>query len=437
MKVGLYGGMANNMYVFAKALVRQKVNVCFIRDFSDRFIFSQPVWEDLNLTIVYEKVAQTSSWTWEYWYNWESSLGWQAPNWLIDIKDKSESNEQRFSSLKLLLDRLIANYIVKKHLYWQNCIDMMQKCDVLLVCGIEGSILALLSGKPFVILPHGGDIRTALGLHPPKTKNIRIWVNYLLRLRFLRLAYQKALCIGTHDPLGIVGHIGNTIPKFIESKLKLLPIPLSITPRFSQDKRRDILGQLMTELNLSTPDAKYIGFIPSRVDFYWKGQDRLLQALTKIEHQKQIHLIFSGWGQNYQDIQNIVKQAQLQSHVTFLPCAVSKPTLYKFFQAADFIVDQFLMGTYGTAAIEAMSCGCPILMWIDELAFQKRGWEAPPVINVKTEADIFEAITAITSGQIDLEKSGLLAQEWIQKIHGEEIVVSQFLDYVTPNSSQL
>ena len=61
--------------------------------------------------------------------------------------------------------------------------------------------------------------------------------------------------------------------------------------------------------------------------------------------------------------------------VTFLSCALSKPYFIRFFRASDFVVDQFFMGTDGTAAVEAMSCRTPVIMWIDEETFRQRGWE--------------------------------------------------------------
>ena len=56
VKIGLYGGVANNMYVFAKALARRGADVLFIRDRADRYPFSQPCWEDAAWTLGYDEV---------------------------------------------------------------------------------------------------------------------------------------------------------------------------------------------------------------------------------------------------------------------------------------------------------------------------------------------------------------------------------------------
>ena len=84
MRIGLYGGLANNMYVFAKAMATHGLDVCFIRDRGDRFPFSQPVWEDVSCTLDHDKIAKAVHWTWEEWTAWEHQLEWQPPNWLKD-----------------------------------------------------------------------------------------------------------------------------------------------------------------------------------------------------------------------------------------------------------------------------------------------------------------------------------------------------------------
>ena len=84
MKIGFYGGMANNMYVFAKAFHAAGVDVCFIRDRSDKYPFSQPVWEDQSFTMHYEEVPRASGWSWERWSQQERDVGWIPPTWMVD-----------------------------------------------------------------------------------------------------------------------------------------------------------------------------------------------------------------------------------------------------------------------------------------------------------------------------------------------------------------
>ena len=213
MKIGLYGGVANNMYVFAKAFSKQGQDVCFIRDRNDHYPFSQPAWEDIPWVVEYEQLAKMANWSWPKWTKWEDEVGWQAPAWLADPLQES-------SSCRTILNRVIGPLgkaffycIAQKRTHWPAVLNLMGQCDVLLVCGIEGTLLASLSGRPFVIFPHGGDIRTAAGLHPPQSWNPRDWIIYWKFLGFIRRAYLKAMWVGSHDPAGFGGYAGAALAK--------------------------------------------------------------------------------------------------------------------------------------------------------------------------------------------------------------------------------
>lgn len=425
MRIGLYGGLGNAMYVFAKAFARFGHAVCFIRDRTDTYPFSQPVWEDAVCELEHDRVKAAQKWTWRQWTDFEKDHGWNSPAWVADpLKKYDLSNKHLSNSVKNqvgFVDRALLDLVSKRRQHWPAAVNLMADCDILLVCGMEGSLLALMSGRPYVIWPHGWDIRFAAGFHPPRSRSPREWLGYSAHVHLLRRAYKHALRIGSHDPLGVGGHIGDTQSVFEKSKFAFLPMPVTIREQLPRERRRELLSRLMTRFGLPIPAADFIAFVPSRLDFFWKGHDRLFQALAQIPNaEKKLHLIFSGWGNNYREGQKMASAKQ----ATFLPYAISKPILYDFYRAADLVVDQFLMGTYGAAAIEAMSSAKPVLMWIDEAAFRHKNWQPPPVLNGKQTTDIARILKEIISGHTDLEKEGYLAQQWARNVHGEEAVVT-------------
>lgn len=143
------------------------------------------------------------------------------------------------------------------------------------------------------------------------------------------------------------------------------------------------------------------------------------RALASLDQKNNLHLIFSGWGTDYEKARGMI----LPHHATFLPCAVSKPTLYDVFSTADVVVDQFRLGIYGTSAVEAMSCGAPVMMWIDKERFYTHGWDPPPVLNVRNEKEIAGILSNILSGRLDLEKHARAALDWVSRTHTEEVMV--------------
>lgn len=416
MKIGLCGGIANNMYVFAQAMVRHGHDVMFIRDRGGLFGFSQPVWEDARFTLGYDELWNTYQWNWAQWTEWEQRLGWEPPKWLADPFDHPSAEPLAVTSVWSRLDTDLLNRIAHGYAHWQATVSLMRQCDALLVCGIEPEILALASGRPFGIWTHGGDLRTAAGMHPPQSRRWPDWKYYLMRQRLLRLAFKRALWIGSYDPGGLGGHIGRMPRRF---KITRLPIPIQMHTRAAKEDRRRLLARVLGEVGQPVPSAEHIIFVPSRVDFFWKGLDRFLGAVARIGENPRLHIIVSGWGRDYERAREMVPAGM----VTFLPCALSKPILFDFFRSVDVVVDQFLMGGYGTSAIEAMSCGTPVLMWFDNAPLLAVGWEPPPVLNAHTEEEIARVLRGILAGTIDLEASGRAVHDWVARIHGEDAVV--------------
>jgi glycosyltransferase involved in cell wall biosynthesis len=435
MKIGLYGGLANNLYIIARALAKHEMDICFIRDRGDHYPFSQPVWQDVPCALDYDNLNEATTWTWERWKMWELQLGWKAPNWLVDPLNEAGDLKISLKSVTGIVEKALCQLLLKRLPYWSGILRLMAECDILLVNGIEGPILALMSGKPFMICPYGGDIRTAAGFHAPRSYNPFTWLKYWIRLRLLRSAYKKSLWIMAGSPTFGSNHfIGDPLSRLkLSSKVRDIFMPCLSKPRLSKKERINLLTETVARLGIPMPRTEWIGFVPSRVDFFWKGQDRLLRAFSQILAKEKIHVIVSGWGQDYHRAKTMVSP----QNVTFLPYAVSKPILYDFYQGVDFVVDQFCLGYHGTSTLEAMSCGTPVLMWINEGLYRKRELPPPPVLNAKNEEDILGILTGIISGEIDLEEHGCTAQNWVQRVHSEEIVIPGLIKQFTAALSKI
>lgn len=425
MKIGLYGGLANNCYIFATVLHNAGQKVVFIRDRNDRYAFSQPVWEDSEFVMSYDSVSGSSLLSWEDWRRIEIDHNWKPPTWLLDplTTGLETKNSQATQSW---LSPLCSQY-VRQSKHRRNVVDTMQACDVLLVCGIEAAILAMASGRPYIIWPHGGDIRMAAGLaNPPK--GFRVRLGYELQKILLLGAYDRASYVGTHDPRGLGGSAGDVGKALRRTSLIHLPIPALVKFRASKAERHSRLVALCQRLGIPPLQNEFIGLVPSRVDFAWKGHDLLLGALNRVSSKERLHLIFSGWGNDYVKAKDYVTRYGLSDHVTFLPFSLSKPLLAEFFSVVDFAVDQFrFLGTYGTALVEALAAGCPTLMWIDNNSFAARCWEPPPVMNAESEDDIVCYLERISCGTIDLEEFSKHSQAWIQRVHDPDSVLPHLL----------
>jgi hypothetical protein len=175
LRIGLYGGIANNMYIFSKSLINHKIDTIFIRDRTDRYPFSQPVWEDCKFTLNYGDLEKASRWSWDKWNQKENELNWKQPSYIFDPLIKNINNSVRLSNNNLY--NIIFNYLLKKNRLWNPIINKIRECDLVIVCGIEGAIIASISNIPYIIWPHGGDIRTASGFHRP-AGNIKNYIRH-------------------------------------------------------------------------------------------------------------------------------------------------------------------------------------------------------------------------------------------------------------------
>lgn len=419
MRIGFYGGIANNMYVFAKAFAAAGVDTSFIRDRSDRYPFSQPVWEDVPFRIPYESISETANWPWDAWTKKEKELRWVEPNWVFDpLRETIESHTptECIAAQNPLEKRYFRSYFNAP--LRQSTLGEMRRCDALVVCGIEGSLLAKQSQRPYIIWPHGGDTMVAAGLFKPPLYQPRSrFIHSMVRKRLVN-AYKGAVCLGSHEPTGIcAAYMGAEI--FVrQQRVEFIPIPIPTRPRQNKAERRKRLSQLLSDCGAKMPEEHLIGFVPSRIDFQWKGHDKLLQALVDLKNENQtikVHLIFVGWGADFGPAQKFVRDNDLDNHITLLNCALSKPLLFDFFLNADFVVDQFVMGLYGTAALEAMACGAPLAMWINDS--YERPWGIPPVFNIRTASEIAAFFGEVASDQTNLERRSVAIQNWMGRVH--------------------
>jgi glycosyltransferase involved in cell wall biosynthesis len=428
MKLTLHGGMANNMYVFAKSLAQIGIDVTFIRDRVDKYPFSQPSWEDVEAILPYQEIDEASKWSWSQWTAWEAANQWTEPTWCVDPIGQSGNSWTGTSAAAAPWPlSTVARLIGVDCRYATEVLKLMRQSDALLVCGIQGISLAYMSGRPYVIWPHGGDLLIAAGLLAPPLLQPRSRARHVALGFLLRSAIKGAQWIGTHDAKLLSGHIGSTQRALHGVTVRKFPIPLRVQKRLPRDDRLRTLHRRFEDWGIHLPDTKIYGFVPSRIDFHWKGQEIILQSLINTNHQN-IHIIFSGWGNDYKKAYHMVQSYDLKGKVTFLPFAVSKPILYEIFQSADFVIDQFKFGTYGTAAVEAMSCGCPVVMHIDESAFSNRGWSPPPVINVSNAAGLARFWRSITDNFGQLGIVGSAAQRWVSEVHDPEIIAQSLLE---------
>lgn len=413
--IGMHGAIANNLYVMAKAFRRGNRPVRFITESRDTFPFSQPIWEDVAFTLPYPDI-DPACWDRTRWATLRTERAWTAPSFVYEDDAPTEADvlppRRRLGSIEAAAVRLTG---LGRSSHDRRILELMQTADVWVTSGVHATLLAWLSGKPSVIWPHGGDIRMAAEFGW-NWKTLRPRRPSVQAMRWLLCrAYAEAIFIGSHDPSGSGGHVTR-----VPFHVRWLPIPLSVRrTRESAEERETERKSVLHELGVAVPAARYHVFIPSRIDYFWKGTDRLIEAIRSVAP-KNTCFIFAGWGRDYAAAARAIGQSD---RVIFLPCSISKPILYRMFGCVDLVIDQFMFGTYGTSAVEAMSQGTPVMMRIDESCFRDKGWVPPPVLNCETVEGIAEVLASLDAGRLDLESARRATLDWIGRTHAEEVAV--------------
>jgi glycosyltransferase involved in cell wall biosynthesis len=429
MRIGLYGGEANATYLIAKALARAGQDVLLVRDWGMFHPFGHPVWQDAPLRLDAGELDDGRPWDRDRVRALEARAGWRAPDWVVDPLEAAPAaapGAGGFAGVRGL-DAAFLKAVFLRRPHLAAGLDLLRECDMVICNGLEGTTLGLLSGRPVLLWPFGTDIRLVAGFDPPGGGCLRARVENRFWRRLMRRAYPRALGVGSHDPWVAGGERGDAFAASGARRLLYFPLPMpEVDPPLGRAARRTALAAALGALGVPCPEADVICVVPSRLDARVKGSDRLLRAVARVAGSGRLHVLALGWGRDRQAL----GEACGAEHVTVLPFVLSKPLLYGLLSGADMVADQFVVGGYGAAALEAMACGAPVLMHLAAGAFAAKGFALPPVLQAKTEEDIVAALAAVLDGRIDLDARGREALEWIRRVHGWRAVADGALPQV-------
>jgi len=415
MKIGFLGGMANNLYIMAKAFNKEAIDINFIRDISDIYPISQPVWQDMNLTF---NVKELSASHIEWWYDFEKKVQWVKPDFVYEPK-KREEDLFGFKLFKFLLNK-------SKLPYYNDTLYQLKQNDVNIVCGLIPTILAYIAKKPYIIWPHGSDMRMASNVENPYPKGFTNKIKHFIFSSIATKAFQNTLFIANHDPRLGCSKSGNCMKIMKNKEIRRVGIPTTIYPKLNTTQKRELLTNTLYKLGI---DAKMnyskIVFIPSRIDFKWKKSNLILDVISEIQKKENIYFILSGWGKDIQEVQNYDLDL---SKTIFLKDILSKPFLSDLIRSVDLVIDHMFVGTYGTLTIETMGCATPVIHNIDNSYYEEKGWNTPCVLNAKDASELKELLLNISNDKINLQEQINKQFEWLESVHSDKVVVQNMMD---------
>ncbi len=183
-----------------------------------------------------------------------------------------------------------------------------------------------------------------------------------------------------------------------------------------------------------TPTDELLVFHPSNLDWTYtgpdrwtKGNDKLFRAFARLVHEgNKARLVYLERGPDIEATRELVKSLGIGSRVEAISRTMSRAELHDFYSMADVVFDQVSRTSFGQIGLEAMSCGRTVLVDLDSKTINLFYEEFPPVLNCRTEDEIFRQLKAVLDFGFR-QKMGRQSREWIMKYHGSETATAELV----------
>jgi len=177
--------------------------------------------------------------------------------------------------------------------------------------------------------------------------------------------------------------------------------------------------------------AEGIGFAivaPARQDWREKGNDVLYRGVAPILRARADAVVYAGeWGVDLARSRALVRELEIGAQVRWLP-PVPKVELLDAYRAADVVLDQFVFGTFGGIAPEALACGKPVAMAFDAELHRWCFPEPPPIVATSDEAELAKALDRLAADPAGRAELGAAGRSWVERHHGWKLVAERHRD---------
>lgn len=378
MRLLILGNLANDGYVVAKELRKMNVDVDLGINRSD-FGMALPEWEDGNISGSIDpynigKDQLRNVWTppeWIRYFDFQNKVPWKR------------SPQKRLEAAMRVIKMMKEYDVIESHVPW--------------------SIYSQFSGMPYVVYDAG-------------------WVRYLssgnsIRNRLARRGYAKARSIMFTNP--DTWEIFEKQAYLRQDRIQF--VPFSIDPE--KYKPFDC-GDLRSKY---AKESELLLFSPSRQIWREKGNDKMIRAYAKfLKRYPNSKFIIVSWSVDEEASLNLAKSLGISEHIVWMK-PVPKNQLIQFYNIADIILDQFVVGSWGTSTPEAMSCAKPVLMFYKKEHIVRAFGEEPPILNSFTEDEICSNLIKLADDPDFRRDLGRKSREWIIKTHSPRLVATKHM----------
>ncbi len=269
-------------------------------------------------------------------------------------------------------------------------------------------LFGVLKLKPYIACATGSDIRELAQGSGARSVLMRLYFRRAARTLLLNLDMGPLA-----DGLGLSN--AEFFPFAIDTR-KYSPQP--VARRYGQEG--ELLFFMPSHLDWGVTDDA-----PGRNST--KGNDRFLRAFARaLAEGARAHLVLLDRGPDRLVARELIEELGIAKSVTFLG-EMPKNELVELFRMADVVVDQFDVGAFGATGLEAMACGKPVMIHINDQCAARCYAELPPVLNCRSEAEILDAIRRARDVAWR-EEIGQKARAFIVRHHDAEAVGDRLIE---------
>ena len=229
--------------------------------------------------------------------------------------------------------------------------------------------------------------------------------------RLLALAYDQAdACIITN-------------PDCIASALRLGLCNFRFMPHPVDYKHLDLRPPPPLEQSLGIAAGPLV-FAPARHDWAIKGNEEAIAGFARFlaaSGRRDVRLLLLEWGKEVERSRTLVRQLGIEANVMWRPVFSGK-AFRNALAAADVVLDQFVLGVFGSTVPQALAAGKPVVASYDEA---KNSWAfpaAPPLCRAGNAEEIAAQLRRLFDNPGEFRRFAVECRAWFHQHHSPDRV---------------
>lgn len=158
-----------------------------------------------------------------------------------------------------------------------------------------------------------------------------------------------------------------------------------------------------------------------------KGNDRLLRAVRHVlDAGRELRLVMVEHGPDVTSTKRLARDLGLAEAVSFVP-PMGRRELTEWYGRADIVADQFELGSFGLITLEAMACGRPVLVGMNDDWARRCDCTDMPVLSASNAEGIAARIIA-ASDPAARRELGLASRHYIESRHSPGLAAQVLIE---------